>query len=140
MAKQTLAASVKQFANMTKMQMRGVFAESVQDVVDAAQLPKAKGGRLPVVSGFLRNSLASGLNGTLGPQGPDSYVVTLSQLELGDIAQFAWTAPYARRIELGFSGKDSLGRTYEQAGTHFLSAAVAQWPQFVTGNAARLKK
>lgn len=140
MVKQTLSASVRQFANMTKMQMRDVFAESVQDVVDAAQLPRDKGGKLPVISGNLRNSLASGLNGTIGAPDASSYVVTLSQMELGDIAQFAWTAPYARRIELGFSGKDSLGRTYEQAGTHFLSSAVAQWPQFVTANAARLKK
>ncbi|MCW0979411.1 HK97 gp10 family phage protein [Agrobacterium sp. BT-220-3] len=140
MVKQTLSASVRQFANMTKLQMRNVFAESVQDVVDAAQLPRAKGGRIPVDTGNLRNSLASGLNGTMGAPDASSYVVTLSQMEIGDIAQFAWTAPYARRIELGFSGKDSLGRTYEQAGTHFLSSAVAQWPQFVTANAARLKK
>lgn len=121
------------------MQMRDVFAESVQDVLDSAQLPEKKGGRMPVVTSQLRNSLISGLNGSFGNTGAESYVVTLSGLELGDIAQFAWTAPYARRIELGFTGVDSLGRNYEQSGRHFVGASAAQWPQFVAANAARIK-
>lgn len=131
-------ADVRAFAGKTKRQMRDVFAESVQDVVEMAQMPKAKGGRMPVVTGNLRNSLASGLNGSFGAQGPEGYVVTLSGLEIGDIARFAWTAPYARRMELGFSGTDSLGRTYEQPGNHFVGAAAAQFPQRVAYWAARV--
>lgn len=139
MAQRSFAASVAAFRDKTKRQMRDVFAEAVQDVVEIAQTPKAKGGRMPVRDGNLRNSLASGLNGSFGATGPDSYVVTLSGLEIGDIAQFAWTAPYARRMELGFSGTDSLGRTYEQPGNHFVGSAAAQWPQRVAYWAARVK-
>lgn len=139
MAQRSFAASVAAFRDKTKQQMRDVFAESVQDVVEIAQTPKSKGGRLPVVTGNLRNNLASGLNGSFGSAAPDSYVVTLSGLELGDIAQFAWTAPYARRMELGFSGTDSLGRTYEQPGNHFVGSAAAQFPQRVAYWAARVR-
>ncbi len=120
MAPKSFSLSVQQFADKTSQQMRDCFAEAVQDVVETAQLEKSKGGRMPNrVTGNLINSLASGLNGSFGAPSADSYIVTLSQLEIGDIARFAWTAPYARRIELGFSGTDSLGRTYEQPGNHF---------------------
>lgn len=139
MAQKSFTASVAAFRDKTKAQMRDVFAESVQDVLEAAQRPKARGGRMPVDTGNLRNSLASGLNGTFGAPSDDGYIVTLRQLEIGDIAQFAWTAPYARRMELGFFGTDSLGRTYEQPGNHFVGAAAAQWPQFVAAWAARVK-
>lgn len=139
MAQKSFTASVAAFRDKTKQGMRDVFAEAVQDVLEAAQRPKARGGRMPVDTGNLRNSLASGLNGTFGAPSPDGYIVTLSQLEIGDIAQFAWTAPYARRMELGFFGADSLGRTYEQPGNHFVGAAAAQWPQFVAAWAAKVK-
>lgn len=139
MTQKSFTASVKAFTGKTKQQMRDVARESIQDVVDDAQLPKAKGGRMPVDTSFLRNSLASGLNGSFGAPSAESYVVTLSDFELGDVARFAWTAPYARRMELGFSGTDSLGRTYNQSGNHFVGAAAAKWPQFVAANAAKVK-
>jgi hypothetical protein len=139
MAQKSFTASVAAFRDKTKKQMRDVFVEAVQDVLETAQQPKARGGRMPVDTGNLRNSLASGLNGAFGVPSADGYVVTLSEMEIGDIAQFAWTAPYARRMELGFFGADSLGRTYEQPGNHFVGAAAAQWPQFVAKWAARVK-
>ncbi len=138
MAPKTFSLACSAFRDKTKAQMRDVFVEAVQDVMEIAQRPKAQGGRMPVKDGFLRNSLASGLNGTFGPVGPDSYVVTLSGLSLGDIARFAWTMPYARRQELGFSGTDSLGRRYEQPGNHFVGSAAAQFPQRVEYWAARV--
>ncbi|MDP9590578.1 UNVERIFIED_ORG: hypothetical protein J2W19_003142 [Shinella zoogloeoides] len=140
MAHKIFTASVAAFRDKTKAQMRDVFAEAVQDVLETAQREKSKGGRMPNrVTGNLINSLASGLNGSFGPPSEDSYLVTLSQMEIGDIARFAWTAPYARRMELGFFGADSLGRTYEQPGNHFVGAAAAQFPQFVAEWAARGK-
>lgn len=139
MAPKSFSLSVKAFRDKTVEQMENVFRESVQDVVEIAQTPKSKSGRMPVKLGNLRNSLASGLNGSFGAPGPDSYTVTLSDFELGDIARFAWTAHYARRMELGFTGTDSLGRNYAQAGNHFVGAAVAQWPQIVTKWASKVK-
>lgn len=126
--------------NAGKQWMRDVFAEAVQDVVEMAQLEKSKGGRMPNrVTGNLINSLASGLNGSFANKGEDSYIVTLAGLKLGDVARFAWTAPYGRRLELGFTGTDKLGRTYAQPGNHFVASAAAQFPQRVAYWSAKVK-
>lgn len=136
-------ADAKHFRARTqvmKERMRDVFAEAVQDVVETAQREKSKGGRMPNrISGNLINSLVSGLNGSFGAAGEVSYVITLESMKIGDVAQFAWTAPYARRLEYGFSGTDSLGRHYEQTGNHFVGAAAAMFPQFVTKWSGQVK-
>lgn len=126
----SFTASVQAFADKTAARMRDVMRESVQDMMDIAQTPKAQGGRMPVDTGFLRNSVASGLNGAFGPAGPDSYELTIAGMDLGDVARFAWTADYAIHQELG---------TSKMAGNHFVGSAAAQWPQIVERNAARVK-
>lgn len=131
MAAKSFSASVRAFTGKTKAQMRDVFAESVQDVVEIAQTPRAKGGRMPVVSSNLRNSLVSGANGSFGPPSPDSYLLAIAGFETGQVLRFGWSAAYAHRVNSGFSGTDSLGRTYEQAGAFFVDGAAAQWPQIV---------
>lgn len=126
----SFTASVQAFADKTAAQMRDVMRESVQDVLDIAQTPKAQGGRMPVDTGFLRNSVASGLNGAFSAPGADSYELTIAGMDLGDVARFAWTADYAIHQELG---------TSTMAGNFFVGSAAAQWPQIVEANAARVK-
>jgi hypothetical protein len=126
----SFAASLDAFADKTVAQMRAVMQESVQEVVATAQTPKAQGGRMPVDTGFLRNSLASGVNGAFGAPAPESYELTIAGMEIGDVARFAWTANYAMYQELG---------TSKMHGNHFVGAAAAEWPQIVERNAARVK-
>lgn len=132
-------ADIKEHATLTELDMLNVARQSIQDVVRIAQTPKAKGGRMPVITSFLRNSLASGLNGAFGPPSGDSYVLTIAQLKLSDVAQFGWTAAYARRVELGFVGTDSLGRGFEQQGAFFMGSAADQWEELVRANAAKVQ-
>ncbi|MFD2439740.1 hypothetical protein ACFSS8_05970 [Paracoccus kondratievae] len=127
------------FRDKTKGQMKAVLSESVQDVIEEAQRPIAQGGRMPVDTGNLRNSLISELNGVQIGTGATSYTLAAAGMEPGDIARFGWTAAYALRQELGFVGQDSLGRTYNQAGKHFVEGAADQWPQIVARNVERLK-
>lgn len=134
----TFAADVSAIMKGYERDMLNVARQSIQEVVAIAQTPRAKGGRMPVDTSFLRNSLASGLNGTFGIPDPISYVFAIAGMKLGDVARFAWTAEYARRIELGFSGADSLGRVYEQGGAGFVSAAAANWQNIVSRNAIRV--
>lgn len=136
---QTFSADLSNILEGYERDLLNVARQSVQEVVKIAQTPKAKGGRLPVVTSFLRNSLASGVNGAFGPPGPEGYVLTIAGMKLGDTSRFAWTAAYALRIELGFSGADSLGRIYEQEGNHFVGGAAAQWEDIVTKNALRAR-
>jgi hypothetical protein len=133
-------AEIKAYIDKTKDGLENVLKTSVQDVLDIAQTPKAKGGRMPVDTGNLRNSLVSGLNGSAGAQGADGYALVIAGMELGDEARFGWTAPYALRMELGFTGQDSLGRNYQQTGNHFVGSAAAQWPGIVARNAAEWDK
>jgi hypothetical protein len=126
----SFAADLQRFGAKVQRRALDVARESIQDVIDDAQTPKAKGGRMPVDTGFLRNSLASGLNGSFGPPDENSYILTIGQLDLGDVARFAWTAEYAIFQELGTSAF---------AGNHFVGVAAAKWPQFVEANARRIR-
>lgn len=143
----TFTAQLDQFRTRTKEQMKAVLQQSVQDVLEEASRPEALGGRMPVKTGFMRNSLVSELNGSTSwpvtkpgqDGGAPHYLLTIAQMEPGDIARFAWTAAYAARMENGFVGQDSKGRTFNQQGRHFVEAAAAQWPQFVARNIGKLK-
>lgn len=140
MAGKTFTASVKAWGDKALENAELVLKASAQELMDIAQLPTAQGGRMPVITGTLRNSLVSGLNGAMNQGGGDSYALTIAGMKLGDTAQFAWVAAYARRIEYGFSGQDSLGRNYNQSGRHFVGAAAAQWQRIVAENAAKVVK
>ena len=109
--------------------MIGVVRQSIQDVINEAQLvgpSKAnpaggKGGRMPVDTGFLRASGRSSLTGM--PSGPtigrdrkpgetgviypseDDYNTsgfvrtTLAKMGIGDTFYFGWSADYANKME-----------------------------------------
>lgn len=47
--------------------------------------------------------------------------------------------PYARRIEFGFIGPDSLGRNYQQAGRKMVALTVMEWPQIVASAVAAVR-
>lgn len=135
----TFTVQMQAFADLTKAKLELVFKASAQDVFEIAQRPKALGGNIPVDTGFLRNSFVSGLNGSTALSGPDAFVAAIASAELGDAVFGGWTAAYARRMEYGFTGTDSRGRTYNQAGNHFALNAVQQWQQIVARNAEKAR-
>ena len=126
----TFTAQVEAFVAKSRMKMELVFKESAQDVFDAAQQPKAKGGNMPVDTGFLRNSMQSSLNGQGGASGPESYVMAIAGANLGDTVFGGWTAKYARHVEYG---------TSKMAGSFFALKAAQQWQAIVSKNAAKAK-
>lgn len=132
-------ANLDAWARQTKARMDAVVKGSTQEVCRIAQTPRGKGGRLPVDTGFLRNSFQSSLNGSTSLTGGDSYVLVAASMEAGDVAQFGWTAAYARRVNYGFVGADKLGRNYNQQGAHFLEGATVQWPGIVAAEVAKAK-
>lgn len=140
----TFTAQLKEFADLTKRNMRAVASESIQDVVEAAQTPQlgiTKGatsfevGKIPVAEDDLINSLT-----TDGVEGADSYVAAIAGFEIGDVMSFAWTMEYAYRIELGFTGTDSLGREYDVPGRHFVGTNAARFQEFVENRVAEVRK
>ncbi len=107
-----------------------IVLQSIQDFGEIVQKPKAQGGRMPVKLGNLRNSYVAE-----GIEGADAYILAVGSFEVGGVFTAGWTAKYARRVNNGFTGKDKLGRTYNQAGAFFLEGAVVQWQEIVSKNA-----
>lgn len=141
----TFAAQVADFKGKTLAKMRYVATQAIQDVVETAQTPAVaitRGGtriegRIPVDTSALINSLTSGKGSSGGAKGSASYIAVIAGMQIGDRLTFAWASEYAMRIELGFTGTDSLGRTYNQPGWHFVGKAAARFSEFV---AARVKE
>jgi hypothetical protein len=128
-------AQVAEFARLTKEKMLLVVKQSAQDVFEIAQKPKAQGGRMPVAVGYLWNtSFVAGLNGTFTMSGGESYVLAIAGMELGDSMIGGWSAEYALRMEYGFVGEDSLGRTYNQPGNFYALNAAMEWQAIVARN------
>lgn len=99
-------------------------------------------GTIPRDIGALASSLQSSIYGSTAITGPASYALVAGKMKAGDVAQFAWggtVAPYARRIHYGFNGSDSLGRTYNTAGTFWIDVAANKWPSYVRGALAKAK-
>ncbi len=138
----TFAAQVSAQIAKCKVKLRYVAVNAIQDVMEAAQTPQAPAsrtggsfieGKIPVDTSTLINSLTT----SQGGKGAEAYVTALAGFEIGESISFSWTQPYAMRIEMGFVGTDVLGRRYNQAGRHFVSANAARFSAFVD---ARVKE
>lgn len=132
--------------------MELVAKESVQRLIQTAQTPKAKGGKLPLDTGFLRASGRTSYTGM--PSGPTRGVaaetgkrklkgkaakaqaearqtytspdtVNIAGFKLGATIFFGWTAFYARKQNL-YNG--------------FLDSAVKNWQKIVDGTIRDLRK
>lgn len=132
-------AQLDQWTLKAERRIDAVIKDSTQSVVEVMQTPKAKGGKMPVDTGNLRNSLMSSLSGGVGAMGPASHIMVAASMKAGDTATFTYTAEYARRVNSGFVGQDSLGRTYNQQGAFFVEGAVDQWPAIVRASVAKAK-
>jgi len=82
---------------------------------------------MPVVTGFLRNSLVTEVGGQSVGDGENSYVLGVSSLELGDAFSVSWTAEYAisRHYMVGVG----------QGGGMWRDKAAQQWQTIVSKNA-----
>lgn len=135
----TLTADIEDFVRETKERMEAVVRASLNDVVENAQTPVARGGKMRVDTGFLRASGRASIGGwPSGPNikpttaGPNSFsydgeavVATLSKLKLGDTFFFGWTANYAQYREL-YDG--------------FLESSLQNWARIVAFNTDTLRK
>lgn len=135
----SLSADLEEFAKESESRMLAVVRSSINDVVNEMQQPVAKGGRMRVDTGFLRNSGRAGVGSM--PSGPadrpadavrgqyqwseDNLVSVLSKLKIGDVFYWGWTANYARYREL-YDG--------------FMEAALMQWSRIVAFNTDTLKQ
>lgn len=150
MADRSFGASFAAFRDKTKARMQAVLAESVQDVMDIAQTPVANGGRMPVDTGALINSVATELNGRQlgtasdtpdksGAQSATNIALLVTEMQPGDVARIAWTAAHALAQHEGRVIEKADGTSVSLEGKRWVDGAAAQWPQIVERNVKRLK-
>ena len=123
-------AQLDQWTKKTERRIDAVLKDATQSVVAVAQVTKAKGGRMPVDTGNLRNSLISSVAGGASGQGEESYIMAAAGMKGGDLATFTWTAEYAAAVNNGNRGRP---------GAHFVEGAVDQWPAIVRASIAKAK-
>lgn len=138
----SFAAQVKAWGEKAKRNTELVFRESVQS------LARDIFYRTPLVTGNLRRSLLSsatampsvkpGVEFTTDPMGQVEF--TIAGLGAGDTFYLGFQAEYARRVNYGFTGMDSLGRNYNQSGQFFVETSAAKWGQFVAEAIAKVNK
>lgn len=115
MNEQQFVKQIADWADRTEAAMLDITKRSIQDLVENhMQVPRERGGLMPVDTGFLRNSGMAALNAwPVGesdkPEGAtrgqfswdaSQLVTVLAALKMGDTLYFGWTAAYARMQEL----------------------------------------
>lgn len=133
----SFADGVSAWCSETEDRLLAVFRRAV--VLLAQELTKTvdEGGTLPKVTGNLMRSLLAQIGSMPLQGGPEERYAgsdvgaVVAQALLGSAIYLGFQAVYARRMNFGFAGEDSLGRTYNQAGRHFIERAAALWPQCV---------
>ena len=146
----SLAADIEDIVAVSEKRMIALMRQSLQDVINEAQLARGKGGRMRVDTGFLRASGQASLTGM--PTGPDmkpddatkhsiddgqrpysrinlSLINTLGEgndgLKMGATFYFGWTANYAKYREL-YDG--------------FLEGALMNWSRIVAFNTDTIRQ
>lgn len=122
-------AKLDPWATKTKARMDYTASAATQKVAEEMQRTVAKGGRMPVLSGVLRNSLQTSVEGGQ-VAGGESYNFVAGTMEAGDVARFRYGAEYAAAVNDGRMGRE---------GRRFQEGAVDQWPGIVEGVIAAAK-
>ena len=133
--------AVAQWAEKAKGKLNQFAAEFCQDISDEVIT------KTPVDTGYLRASWWASINapgsGTVAgpkPQGGVSQAaIVAGTMKAGEVYYLMNGAAYARRIEYGFVGEDSLGRVYNQQPRAMVRNAVARAPVIAEAVIARLK-
>lgn len=136
----TFKADVTKWLENTALKLDAVARQTAQEM--SLRVVQAT----PVDTGFLRgmwqpfvnqptfaNSYASPTGGGVPAEGVAvaNISVTANGMKAGDQFWLLNATVYAKRLEYGFVGQDSLGRTYNQAGRFFVTDTCKKWPQVV---------
>ena len=132
----SFSAFVSNWTRQSEARMLAVFKRAVELLADELTYGRQNGGRVPWVTGNMARSLTGALNSIVmtsaaetPPAGDAGAAIAMASL--GDVIMLGYQAIYARRVDGGFVGQDSLGRNYNVEGSHFVEAAALAWPTMV---------
>jgi len=112
------SSQIRKWAKETEERAELAYRTGVQDFVDELY------DTTPVDTGLLRDSML--------------LSQPVASLKMNDRIQITYTTDYARRMEMGFTGYDSLGRYYDQAGRWWIKRAGARYVSIMRAAATRL--
>lgn len=129
---------VSQWIAGAKEKGRAVVIETIQDLNEAIV------ARTPVKTGFLRGSWFASIGappsaaGVAGRDPIAQAAIVAAGIKPGDVYYMGNVAGYARRLEYGFVGEDSLGRTYDQAGRFWVRGVMNEASSIAMAAAQRV--
>lgn len=135
----SFAASVDAWTRKSKQRATAIFRESAQRLVDEVQTPIARGGHLPVDTGFLRASFRVSLDGMpfgaaqnpgTGSFAYDEGAVSLriAGAEIGDTIWGGWSANYAPYMEFKYGFLESAAQGWSGIVRQVVAEAKARYP------------
>lgn len=116
--------------------LTAVIQESTQTLAREANRSRFKGGKMPIDTGFLTNSMSARIGSLPTGQSmrPDGYSAldwdgaqvnaVINSMDAGDVIFIGWTAEYARYMENRFG---------------FMRSASQRWPEFVNDSVSLLR-
>lgn len=139
----SFSKSVAAWAKATPQRVAAVHARSVELLAENMQTTKPQGGRVPFQTGNLANSLLASTTGmpptSDGPFTGSNVGLVAATLKANQAVWLGYQAKYARRRNNGMVGSDSLGRTVNETGDHFVEGAISDWPSIVRQAAREIR-
>ena len=131
----SFAAVVGKWASQSEARLDAVRNRAIELLATEMANTIPNGGRVPFQTGNLARSILASTQGmprTSDAQFSGSNVgLVTATLNANQPVWLGYQANYAKRQNFGFIGSDSAGRVYNQAGHHFIEAAIAEWPRLV---------
>jgi len=121
--------TIDQWVAKSQARLEAVWKTAAQDIAREMQTPRAKNGRMPVDTSYLRNSFSADINATPSGNGETPYTsgpisIVINRAKIGDRVVFGWSAQYAIYVEARYG---------------FLRSATQNWQQIVDKAAQKVK-
>ena len=123
------SVTIAEWVAKSQARLDAVWKTAAQDIAREVQTPRAKGGRMPVDTSFLRNSFAANINAKPSGNGNSTYSegpvsIVINRAKIGDTVVFGWNTNYAVYMEAKYS---------------FVRHAAQNWQQIVIKAAQKVK-
>lgn len=139
----SFADQIGAWASQAEARVNAVRNRSIEILAAEMTKTRAQGGRVPFLTGNLARSILASTQGmpdqSEGPFPGSNVGLVTATLTADQPIWIGYQAVYARRMNYGFVGADSLGRVYNQSGYHFVEGAIAEWGNIVARAAKELQ-
>ena len=129
--------AIKNWSKKTKVDLTKVRRRAIVKLGEEMARTIPQGGKVPFLTGNLSRSLLASTNASIS-SGSNVGIVAATLADNQPV-WMGYQAAYARRMNYGFIGADSLGRVYNQQGYYFVDGAIGKWKEIVKEAAEELR-